>query len=234
MHASPNVHRMHAARLHTARKHASRMLSLAVATLVGGIVATPAFAQDNSTASGKHFSIVGGVAHQEPTGDGKLDGKDIDFDGSGSTTLSASYYINDNIAIEGWGALDGFSHRVVRQGDGKVATVDVQPYALSGQYHFGEADNTVRPFAGLGYYQSNINNETSEGSDRYSGQHIGVTTPKGAMATAGVDLNFTPKVFARVDARYMDGGSDIAVDGVKSGEANLDPLVIGLGVGARF
>lgn len=224
MHASPNAPRL----------HVPRVLSIAVAALVGGIIATPAFAQDSGTASGKHFAIVGGFAHEEPTGHGTLDGGKIDFDGDAAPTLSASYYINDNIAIEGWGALDGFSHRVVRQGDGKIATVDAQPYALSGQYHFGQADNTVRPFVGLGYYQSNISNETPEGSDRYSGQHIGVTTPKGAIATVGVDLNFTPKVFARADARYMKGGSDIAVDGVKSGEANIDPLVIGVGVGARF
>jgi outer membrane protein len=49
-----------------------------------------------------------------------------------------------------------------------------------------------------------------------------------------VDLNFTPNVFARADARFLKGSSDIAVDGNKVGEADMDPVVIGIGVGARF
>lgn len=211
-----------------------RVLSIAIAALAAGIVATPAFAQDGNTASGKHFTIVGGFAHEEPTGNGVLDGNKTKFDGDGSPTLSASYNINDNISIEGWSAIDGFEHRVVREGDGKVATIKAQPYALSGQYHFGQADNTVRPFVGLGYYESNISDETAAATGPYAGQRIGATTAKGAIATVGVDLNFTPNVFARADARYMDGGSDISVDGVKSGNTSLDPVVIGVGVGARF
>ncbi len=211
-----------------------RILSIALAAAVGSIVAAPAFAQDGGTAAGKHFAIVGGFAHQEPTGSSDLDGRKTDFDGNGAPTLSASYYINDNIAIEGWGALEGFDHRVVRKGDGKVASVQAQPYALSGQYHFGTAGSTVRPFVGLGYYQSNIHDESAASTGPYAGERIGMSTPRGAMATVGVDLDFTPNVFARADARYMDGSSDIAVDGVKSGTANLDPLVLGVGVGARF
>jgi endonuclease-8 len=46
-----------------------------------------------------------------------------------------------------------------------------------------------------------------------------MSTPKGAMATVGVDLNFTEHMFARADARYMHGGSDIAVDDPKEGVA---------------
>ena len=104
----------------------------------------------------QHFAIVGGYAHEEPTGNASLNGTDADFDGSGAPTLGASYYINDNIAIEGWGAADKFSHRVRTGADGKVATVEAQPYALSGQYHFRDAGSTVRPFVGLGYFESNI------------------------------------------------------------------------------
>ncbi len=39
---------------------------------------------------------------------------------------------------------------------GKVGTVEQQPIAISGQYHFGEADNVFRPFVGVGYYESNF------------------------------------------------------------------------------
>jgi outer membrane protein len=211
------------------------VMSVLGVALVAGLTAAPAFAQDASTStSGKRFAIVGGYAHEEPTGNASLNGTDADFDGSGAPTLGASYYINDNIAIEGWGAADKFSHRVRTGADGKVATVEAQPYALSGQYHFRDAASTVRPFVGLGYFESNVSDEQAADTGPYAGQRIGMTTAKGAMATVGVDLNFTPNVFARADARFLKGSSDIAVDGNKVGEADMDPVVIGVGVGARF
>jgi outer membrane protein len=211
-----------------------RTLSLALA---GVLAATPvAFAQDagsGATASGKHFSVVGGYALQEPTGNASINGGKADFDGDGAATLGASYFINDNIAIEAWGAIDKFGHRV-RTSAGKVASIRQQPVALSGQYHFRAADSTVRPFVGLGYFESNIDDEQADPNGPYAGKRIGMTTPKGPMATVGVDFNITPTWFARADVRYLKGGSDIAVDGTKVGDADLDPVVVGVGIGARF
>ena len=211
-----------------------RHLTLA---LLGTLAITPAaFAQDASTdtASGKRFAVVGGYALSEPTRNPEIDGARTQLDGDGAGTLSASYYINDNIAVEAWGAADKFSHRV-RDGEGqKLGSVDAQPYAVSGQYHFRQADSTVRPFVGLGYYEQNFDNETAEPSGALAGQRIGVETAKGAMATAGVDLNINPTWFARADVRYLQGDSDVKLDGVKAGEAELDPVILGVGVGARF
>ena len=211
-----------------------RHLTLA---LLGTLAITPAaFAQDASTdtASGKRFAVVGGYALSEPTRNPEIDGARTQLDGDGAGTLSASYYINDNIAVEAWGAADKFSHRV-RDGEGqKLGSVDAQPYAVSGQYHFRQADSTVRPFVGLGYYEQNFDGETAEPSGALAGQRIGVETAKGAMATAGVDVNINPTWFARADVRYLQGDSDVKLDGVKAGEAELDPVIVGVGVGARF
>lgn len=44
------------------------------------------------------------------------------------------------------GAADKFNHRLRADGAGKIGTVDQQPIALSGQYHFGTADQVMRPF----------------------------------------------------------------------------------------
>ena len=183
-------------------------------------------------ASARHFSVVGGVAMQKTTGSGIIGGQRVDFDSEVAPALSASYNVNDNLAIEAWGA--GKSGHRVRTAAGKLASVDSQPVALSGQYHFRAADRSVRPFVGLGYYQANIDHEATAPSGALAGQRLGMTTPKGAMATAGVDLNLTPTWFARADARYLNGGSDIAVDGAKAGHANLNPVVVGVGIGARF
>jgi len=221
------------ARMKPARMKYFRHLTFA---LLGTLAFSPAaFAQDGSdTASGKRFSVVGGYALSEPTRNPHTDAGRVKLDGDGAATLSASYHINDNIAIEAWGAADKFGHRV-RNADGrKLGSVDAQPYALSGQYHFGQADKIVRPFVGLGYYEANYDNETAEPTGALAGKRIGVETAKGAMATAGVDLNINPTWFARADVRYLQGDSDVRLDGNKIGDAELNPVVIGVGLGARF
>ncbi|HEY0661831.1 MAG TPA: OmpW family outer membrane protein [Lysobacter sp.] len=220
-----------------------RIRHLTLATLAALAVAPTAFAQDSSdttsttttteSASGKRFAVVGGYALSEPSNSpGSVAGGKSDFNGDGAPTLSASWYINDNVAVEAWGA-EKFGHRMKLDG-AKAGSVGAQPVAVSGQYHFRAADDTVRPFVGLGYYEMNISEERAEPSGALAGQRIGMSTPKGAMATAGVDFNITPTWFARTDLRYLHGSSDVELDGVKSGEVDLNPVVLGVGVGARF
>jgi outer membrane protein len=105
---------------------------------------------------------------------------------------------------------------------------------LSAQYHFRDGNETVRPFVGLGYFQSNVSDEDQDNVGPYADHHIGFGTASGPMATVGVDLNVTDNMFIRTDARYLHGNSDIEVDGAQAGNADLNPVVLGVGVGARF
>ena len=204
-------------------------LSLALASLI----AVPAFAQDTNTdtaadASGKRFAVVGGAAILKPDRDPATG---LKIDGDVAPVISASWYATDNIAVELWGAADKFNHRVKADGPGKIGTVDQQPIALSGQYHFGTPDKVMRPFVGLGYYESNFSNESIGGD----GAHVGLETAKGAIATAGMDFNINETWFARADARYMKGDAGVRVAGQGTGEElTIDPWVVGVGIGARF
>jgi len=212
-----------------------RQLTLAV---VATLAIAPAFAQEitGPDTSGKRFAVVGGYTLAEPTKNPMIAGQRTNVDGDGAATLSANYYVTDNIAIEAWGAADKFGNRV-RTPNGKIASVDTQPYALSGQYHFGNTQSIVRPFVGLGYYEANTDGEKAEPTGALAGQRIGVETAKGAMATAGVDVNITPTWFARADVRYMHdttGQPNVTVDGANVGKAELNPVTVGVGLGARF
>ena len=206
-----------------------RTLTIALASLI----AMPALAQDATTdttsdAAGKRFAVVGGAAVLKPARD---PAPGLKIDGDVAPVISASWYATPNIAVELWGAADKFNHRVRADGAGKIGTVDQQPIALSGQYHFGTADQVMRPFVGLGYYESNFSNETI-GAD---GAHVGLETAKGAIATAGVDFNINQTWFARADARYMKGDAGVRVAGQGTGEElTIDPWVVGVGIGARF
>ncbi len=206
---------------------------LSLATFATLAMSSTAFAQEAAadSASGKRFAVVGGVSLLQPKSD-PAEGIDK-FDGGPAPTLSASYYINDNFAVELWGAADKFNHRVRTAGGAKAGTVEQQPVALSAQYHFGAADNVFRPFVGLGYYESNFSNEKIDGlSD--TGDHVGIETAKGAIGTVGVDMNINSTWFARADARYMHARPELRVAGSNAGELKLDPWTVGFGIGARF
>ena len=205
-----------------------RTLTIALASLI----AMPALAQDATTdttsdAASKRFAVVGGAAVLKPDRD---PAPGLKIDGDVAPVISASWYATPNIAVELWGAADKFNHRM-RGPEGKIGTVEQQPIALSGQYHFGTADQVMRPFVGLGYYESNFSNETIGGD----GAHVGLETAKGAIATAGVDFNINQTWFARADARYMKGDAGVRVAGQGTGEElTIDPWVVGVGIGARF
>ncbi|QOW19247.1 outer membrane beta-barrel protein [Lysobacter ciconiae] len=214
-----------------------RFRHLSVALLGALAIAPAAFAQDSnfdSTNDGKRFAVVGGFAVSEPTSDPTIAGASTQFDGGTAATLSASWYFHENFAVEAWGAADKFDHRVRDANNYKIGSVESQPYALSAQYHFGNSEQIVRPFLGLGYYESNFDNETPEPTGPLAGQRIGVETAKGAMATAGLDVTLSPSWFARADLRYLHGDSDVKVSGDKVGNAKLNPVVVGLGLGVRF
>lgn len=217
---------------------------LSLATVTALAFAPSAFAQDvpaqqdiygkplsAETASGKHWAVVGSATVLQPKSDPTTGVKK--FDGDVAPTISASYFINDNWAVELWGAADKFNHRV-RSDAGKIGSVNQQPVALSAQYHFGQADNTFRPFVGVGYYESNFSSEKIDALGALS-EHVGLDKAKGAIGTVGVDMNINSTWFARADARYMHARPELNVAGVATGEdLKLDPWTVGVGIGARF
>lgn len=189
-------------------------------------IAPAAFAQDGG--ADKHVSVVGGYSMVEPTRNPEIAGTRTGFDGEGTATLGVTYHITDNWGIEAWAA-DGYGQRV-NTSAGKAGSVEAQPYSLSGQYRFGTADSTFRPFVGLGYHQTNYSDETPTAA----GERVGIETAKGAVGTVGVDVNISPTWFARADARYFQSDSDVKINGLKAGDAKLDPVMVGVGIGARF
>lgn len=202
---------------------------LTLAAAVSLALSPAAFAQQSDTASGKRFSVVGGVTLLDPKDDTDRN-NGLEFDGGPAPTVSVSYHFTDNISAELWGALDTFDHRVKQDG-AKIGTIEHQPIALSGQYHFGQADNTFRPFVGLGYHHSNISGEDLNPG----GEHVGLTTPKGAIGTVGVDMNINSTWFARADARYLRSRADVRQAGeTVQSDLKLDPWTVGVGIGARF
>src|SRR5688572_20991643 len=74
-----------------------KILSLAAVSALA--FAPTAFAQDVDTASGKRFAVVGSATLLEPH---SKPANGLDIDGGPAPTISASWLINDNWALELW------------------------------------------------------------------------------------------------------------------------------------
>jgi len=210
--------------------------TLKTLAIVAALSAAPtAFAQDASTTPWtQRFNATIGYAQSIPKSNpGTVAGSDAHMDGSGAATLSGSWFFNNNFAIELWGTPDKFEQKVALANGGR-GTVKQQPVALSAQYFFGQALQPIRPYVGLGYYQANIDDESFDPTVA-GGQHVGFGSPDGPIATIGTDFNINDRWFARADARYLYGDADVRIAGQGTGESlQLDPWVVGVGVGARF
>ena len=81
-----------------------KRLTLA-ATVALALAPAAAFAQDAGSDPDKRFSVVAGYAHMVPKSEpGTIVGSDADLDGQGAPTLSGSWHVTDDIAVELWGA----------------------------------------------------------------------------------------------------------------------------------
>lgn len=180
----------------------------------------------------KHWAVTLGAMVFQPRN--KNIGQGIHkVDGSNAFTMSFSYYINNNWAVELWAA-DKIRHRFHNALDHKMGTVKQEPYSISAQYEFGDLGTPFRPFIGLGYYQSRFTN--AQLADK-----MNTKTPwsfkraSGFMGTIGLDMTINENWFGRLDWRFLTERPDAEYDGSRTYQkVKLNPWSIGFSVGARF
>ncbi len=193
-------------------------LSLALACT---LTPAAAFAADGDsttadTASGKHVAITGGF---------------IASDAGPAPAISLSYLFNDNWSVELWGTADKIEqHDRIKHGP-KIGTYEHQPVSLSAQYHFGNVDNSFRPFVGLGYFHSD-KLRLIDGAPALEGTNLG--RMNGAALALGVDMNIDSTWFARADVRALGSNSKIKTTDAALPSRQDGMLMAGFSIGARF
>lgn len=190
-----------------------RFAPLAIALAFGGL-AVPAFAQD----AGQWTFSLG--AHQvDPKSD---NGGGINIDSNVRPTVTAEYFVRDNLGIEVLAALP-FQHDINLSGAGKVASTKHLPPTVSLQYHFGNGN--VKPFVGAGINYTYFFSESTTGA--LAGTKLSLDNSWGLAAHAGIDFKVGDKGAIRIDARWIDIDTDASVNGAKLGTVHVDPLVYG-------
>ena len=137
--------------------------------------------------------------------------------------LTLSYMITDNWGVELLAATP-FSHSV-KLGGAEVAKIKHLPPTLMGQYYFGDAQSKVRPYVGIGVnYTTFFDTETT---GPLSGTSLKLGDSWGLAAHAGLDFAIGQDKWLRVDARWIDIDTDVAVNNYDVGTVNIDPMVYG-------
>jgi len=203
-----------------------RTSTLLLAALVAA-AALPAAAQSKGD-----WTLGIGVHNVDPKSDnGSLDATALalgplpptEVGNSVRPTITAEYFIADNLGIEVLAALP-FHHDIEVRGVGKVGSTKHLPPVVSLQYHFANASKTT-PFVGVGVNYTTFFSEETTGA--LAGTELKLGNSWGLAAHVGLDFAISERSAIRIDARWADIDSDVSVNGIKVGTANIDPLVYG-------
>ena len=151
--------------------------------------------------------------------------------------MTLGYMFTDNIGMELLAATP-FQHKVGLQSTGTIAEVKQLPPSLMAQYYFGDKQDKLRPYLGVGinyttFYDTNFNQ-----TGRDAGlSDLSVKDSWGVATQAGLDYNLDNNWLINMSVWWMD--IDTEVKFKAGGEqqninTRIDPWVFMFGVGYRF
>ncbi len=176
---------------------------------------------------------VGPVLPTFPTSGGRITNAyapEIDF----------TYMLTGNIGIE----LIAATTKHCVEGGGSLAAVGrlactwVLPPTLTLQYHFAP-EGKVHPYVGAGVNWTMFYNEkaSSQLNTAIGATSVTLSNSWGYAVQAGIDFDISEKMFLNLDVKYVDMDTNARLTtgaAVNTLRANIDPLIVGVGVGWRF
>ncbi len=145
-----------------------------------------------------------------------------------------------------WGVeliLGTSNHTVTAQGTlgtlGDVIDTDVLPPTLTLQYHFNPIGK-FRPYVGIGVNYTLFFNSDVEGPLNAPGADVDLDSSWGVAGQVGFDFDITDKWFVNFDFKYIDLNTTATFDGTilnpvrATVDVDIDPIVVGGGIGYRF
>jgi outer membrane protein len=164
-------------------------------------------------------------------------GGHIDATSQVTPEVDFTYFLTPNIAFELIAATT--SHLLsVRGAPGLPSKIDVGstsvlPPTLTVQYHF-LPDQRFSPYVGAGInYTFFYNTEPSHALGLVN--HVSLTNNFGYALQAGLDYAIAGPWVANIDVKQIFLHTTASVDeGLIRAKTNLDPLVVGVGVGYKF
>ena len=169
-------------------------------------------------------------------------GEEVSVDNNVMPEVDVTYMATDHIGFELIAATTKHTASGVSgtTGDvGKLASTWVLPPTLTLQYH-PVANGPVRPYVGAGVnYTLFYSENASDGLVAAVGTtDVELDDSFGWALQAGVDIDLTERMFLNFDVKYIDIDTTATLRttaaGTQAVDIDLDPLVVGVGVGTRF
>lgn len=214
---------------------------IALAAVACGFISSPAFAE-----AGDKFIRLRGilVAPQEKSGGilPSLPAEHVKVNNAVTPEVDFTYMATKNIGLE----LIAATTRHTASGItgttgsiGKLAKMSVLPPTLTVQYHLAP-DSKVRPYIGAGLNWTLFYSEKATKAFEAAAGNTKVKAKSsfGWAAQAGVDIDLNEKMFLNLDVKYIDIDTTARLTttnlGTQRVKVNIDPIVVGVGVGFRL
>lgn len=198
------------------------MGSRLAAILIAALSATSVAAQSQGD-----WTLGFGLGSVMPkSGNGTLAGGEADIGNDIRPTITAEYFIRDNLGIELLAATP-FEHDVNIDGVGFAGSIKHLPPTLSLNYHF-PTQSAWKPYVGAGITYVTFFDETSPLGTLELDDSFGVSVQ------AGIDYEISSKAALRANIRWMDIDSDVQLNGANIGTAEVDPVVVNIAYVMRF
>lgn len=199
-------------------KRSASFLALATACTV---LAAPALAQSQGD-----WTFGVGIINVNPKSDnGTLAGSPATLSDDTQISLTAEYFIRDNLGIELLAATP-FEHDI-NIGGAFAGTSKQLPPTLSINYHF-PTQSKFKPFVGVGINYTTFFEESTPAGV------ISLDDSFGLAVNLGADWQVSDRGALRFNVRYMDIDTDVTLNGTDVGTAEIDPVVVGFGYVHRF
>lgn len=192
------------------------------ALLLATAAATSAVAQSQGD-----ITLGFGVGAVIPkSGNGTLAGNPADIGNDVRPTLTAEYFIRDNLGIELLVATP-FEHSIDVAGIGRAGTTKHLPPTLSLNYHF-PTNGPFKPYIGAGVnYTAFFQEESALGT-------LELDDSFGLSVQVGLDYELKNGAALRANVRWIDIDTDATLNGASIGKAEIDPYVVNFAYVVKF
>jgi outer membrane protein len=169
-------------------------------------------------------------------------GEKVKVDNSVMPEIDLTYMATDHIGFELIAATTkhSASGRAGTTGAiGRLASTWVLPPTLTAQYHF-LPEGKIRPYVGAGVNYTLFYNEKASGAleGAVGATSVHMSDSFGWAGQVGVDIDLTDRLFLNLDVKYIDIDTTArlttALAGVQRVKVDLDPFVVGVGIGMMF
>ncbi len=208
---------------------------LAAALLLAAAPISSASADDTDSANGVagHFqvrlrglAVIPDASAKISVGGTLIGGKTSATD-SFEPEIDGTYFFTDHIAVELIAAVT--HHSVHNTVAGNIGSVWLLPPTLTAQYHF-DPTGSFRPYLGLGVNYTFFFDPKSPLPNIHYSDNAGFALQAGADIPVG-----DGPYFLNLDVKKLFLSTTIrAAGGTVHASANLDPWIVGAGVGVRF